>query len=310
MKKTKNIYKMYAAWEYEREIQDLEEQSRNGWNLVKGGLFHCKFSFDNTVQYRYALDFNQGIDDPTRYRETFAEQGWEFINSTFNGWHYFRKAYDPSIPAEEYQIYTDTTSGKEMTNRWKRIACVFGGIELVLGIIIFGINLYRPAIYSTCLALGSVLLGLLLVLSTRWIDYPERHKFPGWMLIPIFALFVIALVFGGFRIGSIITQTEYVVPEDISTWQYQFDIKLPDVYTLDVSVDAPEKVMIVIVKESFDNGSFAEAYDMLPQYYFVEGTQIEQTIRLFLTPGTYTICTQYLPGAEPGLTGRFEYKLY
>ena len=95
---------MYAAWEFDREVRDLEARSRNGWQLIKGGCFHSKFAFDDSVQYRYALDFNQGIEDPARYREIFAEQGWEFINSTFNGWHYFRKAYDPSLPEEEYQI--------------------------------------------------------------------------------------------------------------------------------------------------------------------------------------------------------------
>ena len=68
MKKTKSIYKLYAAWEFEREVQDLETQSQKGWQLVKGGLFHCRFSFDDSVEYRYALDFNQNIADPARYR--------------------------------------------------------------------------------------------------------------------------------------------------------------------------------------------------------------------------------------------------
>lgn len=309
MKKTKNIYKMYAAWEYDREVHDLEEHSRNGWHLVKGGLFHCKFAFDNSVQYRYALDFNQDIADPARYRETFAEQGWEYINSTFNGWHYFRKTYDPSLPEEEYQIYTDTTSRNEMANRWRRLARILGGIELVLGIALLGINFYHPAIHSICLALGSVLLGLLLILSTRWIDRSDRHRSPGWMLIPIFTLFVIALCYGGFRMGGFSTQTEYIVPGETSAWQYQFDVKLPDVYTFDVNVDAPEKVMIVIVKESSDGESTIETYDTLSKYYSVEGTQIDQTVHLFLTPGTYSIYTQYMPDAEPGLVGQFEYKL-
>ena len=48
---------------------------------------------------------------------------------------------------------------------------------------------------------------------------------------------------------------------------------------------------------------------LLPRYYTVEGMQIEQTVHLFLTPGTYSIYTRYLPGAVPGLTGKFEYKL-
>lgn len=309
MKKTRNSYKAYAAWEFDREIQDLEEQSKNGWQLIKGGCFHSKFSFDDTVRYRYALDFNQGIEDPARYRETFAEQGWEYINSTFNGWHYFRKAYDPSLPEEEYQIYTDTASQKEMANRWKRVARILGGVELVLGIVLLGMNFRLPAIHSICTAAGSVLLGLLLVLSGRWIGRSDRRRVSARMLIPIFLLFIISLVFGNFRM-NFTTQTEYIVPEDASAWQFDFDVELPDIYTLDVSVDAPEKAMIAIVKESSSDGSSAGAYDTLPQYYTAEGTQIEQRTRLFLTPGTYTVYTQYLPGAEPGKTGQFRYMLH
>ena len=233
----------------------------------------------------------------------------EYLNSTFNGWHYFRKAYDPSLPEEEYQIYTDTASGKEMADRWRRIASILGAAELVLGIVLLGINFFRPAIGSILLALSSVLLGLLLTFSTRWINQSNQRRVPGWMLIPIFILFIIALIFGGFRMSGFRAQTAYIVPEEDSAWQYQFDMKLPDVYTLDVSVDAPENVRIVIVKESPGEESSVWAYDMLPRYYTVEGTQIEQTVRMFLTPGTYSIYTQYLPGAEPGATGQFEYKL-
>ena len=301
---------MYAAWEFDREIQYLEEQSRNGWNLVKGGLFHCKFFFDDTVQYRYALDFNQGITDPARYREIFAEQGWEYINSTFNGWHYFRKKYDPSLSEEEYQIYTDTASKNEMAGRWKRIARILGGIELVFGVLLLGMNFFRhPAIHSICTAIASMLLGFLLVLSVRWIGHSERHRSPGWMLIPVLTLFIIALVYGGFRTNGFNSQTEYIVPEDDSAWQIRFEVKLPDIYTLDVYVDAPVPVAVSVVKGPHDDGSPDWSYDALSQYYTAEGTQIDQTTRMFLTPGTYVIYTKYLPGAEPGMTGKFEYKL-
>ena len=261
------------------------------------------------MEYRYALDFNQDIDDPARYRATFAEQGWEYLNSTFHGWHYFRKVYDPSAPEEEYQIYTDTVSGKEMADRWRRIARILGVTELVLGIVFLGMNFLHPAVSGICLNLTCVLLGLLLTFSTRWIGRSDRRGIPGRMLIPIFVLFVTALVFGGFRMKGFRTQTEYIVPEEDSAWQCQFNVKLPDIYTLNVSVDAPKDVRIVIVKESPGQESYGAAYDTLPLYYTAEGTQIEQTSYLFLTPGTYSIYTRYLPGAEPGQTGQFEYRL-
>ena len=84
-------YKMYPVWEYEEEERDLNEASKKGIQLVKGGCFHSVFKKDDSVNYYYQLDYNLGIKDVERYRESFEEQGWEYINSTFNGWHYFRK---------------------------------------------------------------------------------------------------------------------------------------------------------------------------------------------------------------------------
>ena len=90
---TKTSFKMYSAWNYQKEIEDLNKASLEGWQLKKGGGFHSTFVKNPDVCYRYQLDYGR-IDDMGRYIETFREQGWEYINSTFNNWHYFRKAYD------------------------------------------------------------------------------------------------------------------------------------------------------------------------------------------------------------------------
>ena len=196
--KTKTSYKMYPAWAFDREVSDLNNQSQNGWQLAKGGCFHSKFFFDDTVQYRYALDFNQYISDPARYRETFAEQGWEFVNSTFNGWHYFRKAYDPSLPEEEYQIYTDTASRQEMAGRFRRLAYILGGMELVVGLMNLVMNLSDPRASSILIGIGSILLGIIILQGGRRITWPSKNKFlaSGWVLLPVLAVFIAALVLG------------------------------------------------------------------------------------------------------------------
>ena len=299
MKKTKTSYKMYPAWEFDREVVDLEELSKQGWQLKKGGCFHSKYYFDDTVQFRYALDFNQDISDPVRYRETFAEQGWEFVNSTFNGWHYFRKPYDPGLPEEEYQIYTDTASRQEMTGRWKRLAYTLGGIELVVGPANLLMNLRHPAIYSICLGLGCTLMGLLLVMSAKWIGQTDRRHSVIRSLAPVFALFLIALVFA-IPHRSFETYTEYTSPDDDSAWTINIDhVRLPDLYTLELDVDAPADVTVCVVKEGESGGVI----------YQVTGRKLDQRAHMFLTPGFYYISTQYAPGTEPGLTGQFEYEL-
>lgn len=68
------------------------------------------------------------FEEEERLYNEMSGKGWEYLNSTFNGWHCFRKLYREDLPEEEYQIYTDETSAKEMRNRWMRLA----GIMLLL----------------------------------------------------------------------------------------------------------------------------------------------------------------------------------
>ena len=93
-KQYKRSFKVYSAWNYQREIEDLNRASEQGWQLVRGGCFHSVFEKNPNVQYRYQLDYNNDIKDMERYDETFRDAGWERVNSTFNGWHVFRKAYE------------------------------------------------------------------------------------------------------------------------------------------------------------------------------------------------------------------------
>ena len=128
-KDRKSIWRTYTAWDYERELEDLDRASREGWQLIRGGCFHNKFVKNPGVRYRYQLDFGR-IEDMGRYIETFREQGWEYVNSTFNGWHYFRKAWDPALPDSAYEIYTERSGLPEMKKRWTRIAGIVGMVLL------------------------------------------------------------------------------------------------------------------------------------------------------------------------------------
>lgn len=114
MKDTVRIFRSYTVWEYEREEKDLDEASKNGLQLIRGGSFSSLFRRDNTVRYIYQIDFNNNIDNMERYKETFADRNWEYINSTFNNWHYFRKPYQEGMDEEDTRIYTDIQSLQEM----------------------------------------------------------------------------------------------------------------------------------------------------------------------------------------------------
>ena len=130
-KKTKRTFKVFAAWDYEFEEKEFDRMSEQGWQLVKGGSFSQKYEYDDSVIYRYQIDYNNDISDMARYDETFRDAGWERVNSTANGWHIFRKVYDKSLPDEEYEIYTDEQSRVEMLKRWRRVCYIGFGMVLI-----------------------------------------------------------------------------------------------------------------------------------------------------------------------------------
>ena len=179
MKQYKKKYNVYSAWNYEQEVLDLNAMSEKGWQLVCGKSFSHKYNYNPQVCYRYQLDYQPNLSEMGRYLETYREQGWEFINKTFNGWYYFRKVYDPSLTEDRYELYTDRTSLKEMNGRWAKIATL---LSVILGafFLFWMIRLFhRPCLPFLVSALtfgiefAVMLRGALLMHNP---DKPKAHK--------------------------------------------------------------------------------------------------------------------------------------
>jgi uncharacterized membrane protein len=154
-------HKVYAAWDYDIEEEDLNEYSKKGWQLLNGGCFTSTFEKDNTVRYMYQLDYNNKIENMFRYKDTFEEQGWIYINSTFNGWHYFRKPYKEGMSEDEYKIYTDKESLREMQKRWIRIANIVSILNCVI-IIMYVLHFIENRDFSWLM--GILMYGLILIM--------------------------------------------------------------------------------------------------------------------------------------------------
>ncbi|KNZ40325.1 DUF2812 domain-containing protein [Acetobacterium bakii] len=127
MSKTKKTsFKTYAAWDYDQEEKDLDQLSKAGWQLVKGGCLHSTYKKDEAAAYRNRIDYNPSVlsndEEKKRYLKFFEEQGWEFVNATFNGWCYFRKPIRVGTLESDYAIYTDSQSFDEMLKRWGKLA--------------------------------------------------------------------------------------------------------------------------------------------------------------------------------------------
>ncbi len=301
MRNKKHRFAMYPAWEYRREIEDLNALSDQGWQLEKGGCFHSVFYRDESVRYRYALDYDQHIDDPARYRDTFAEQGWQFVSDTFNGWHFFRKKYDPTLPPAEYEIYTDESSVQDMAGRWSRLGYVFGTVELICAALNSFVLLGRPSIVNIAMSLASLLLGVVILIGARRIRRPETagrsRKSMRWCFAVVFALLAVGLVFGLNHYDAFST-SEYVYDPDLPPWTWEMRVPLPDFYTLDVEADADANVEITVSNKS------GRVLDTMGG-----GQDLRARSTLFLLPGTYTVSVRYAPDTAPGTTGTFRFEV-
>lgn len=291
-KNTKTIWKMYSAWNYEKEIEDLNKLSEQGWQLVKGGLLHSKFKKEPGVRFRYQLEYRD-VEDMGRYIETFREQGWEYVNSTFNHWHYFRKAWDPALPEEAYEIFTDRESLREMSKGWIRAALI--AIVLLAGFAVSrGIRMIDKPQLPTLVQLLALLLeiGLLLrgVLIMRNPDASRNRRHDSAVLtaILVVALFgaVAALPLTLLRPSFSTEQRASAVDEPIvdNRW-VDFTVKYPDNYYLDLELEAEKPMTFAIYNEA------GEAV-----YTCTESSFQQKDIRLRLEPGTY----QYSMSCESG----------
>ena len=291
MREYKRKFGIYSAWNYELEIEDLNEMSAKGWQLIQGShIFSNKFKRNTEIQYRYQLDFQPSIEDKGRYIETFREQGWEYVSSTFNGWHYFRKLYDASKPEEEYEIFTDVSSAKEMNNRWAIVGMVCLAVLLVYLAFHLVWMISQPKLTTL---FGMVYLGVVFsvilrgVLKMRKSGTNKKSRFDKW-LMPLFFAWVIA---GSLINVSLVEARPYCswtnrsaehspISEDLdeATNWLPIEVKYPDNYYLDLKIDASTPLRVSFVDEEMNVIYTAKASEFE-----------EENIRMWLEKGSYSI---------------------
>ena len=252
----KRSYRWYPAWNYRKEVEDLNRASEDGWQLVKGGCFHSRFVKNTGIRYRYQLD-SRKVDDMARYIETFREQGWEYVNSTFNGWHYFRKLYDPALPEEAYEIFTDRESLHEMQNRWARAALWLGIICAVFAVVCLVRMILRPHL-PVLVQLITFAIESAVMLRGGFIMRNSKSGHSRRGEGALFAVFL-AVIFIGCAAGITLTElrpnlscqqnlSDAAEPLTDNRW-LNFDVKYPDYYYLDLDMDADVPFTFALVTE-------------------------------------------------------------
>ena len=131
----KRKWNIFWAWEHEEEEQWLTDMEADGWHFKKFRLFFYEFEKGEPNSYQYKLELLPHLPshaESAKYIEFMEDMGVEMVDS-YMRWAYFRKPYDPSLPEDEYEIFTDRSSLQEMNNRWVKLGTgvlIFGGICL------------------------------------------------------------------------------------------------------------------------------------------------------------------------------------
>ena len=128
-------YKLFWAWEDEKEEAWLEEMSNQGYHLQHAAPFSYTFTPGEPRPYAYRLDFQTqtGLEREA-YLQLFQDAGWELVGE-MNGWFYFRKLRQPGEPVE---IFTDRES---KIAKYQRL---LGWMVVIMPVWMFFILLIRP----------------------------------------------------------------------------------------------------------------------------------------------------------------------
>lgn len=265
----KTIFRAYFAWDYEQELEMLDRMSQQGWQLVKGGCFHSRFIKIPERRYRHQLDYRPDIEDMDRYLETFREQGWEYVNSTFNGWRYFRKAYDPALPEEEYQIFTDRSSLTEMTRRWALLARILVAVALLMAAVEGIFLAIKPRLPQLILTGTLVFEALFIAWGTGFMSSPEKRKGRKENLYSVY-VFLLALALG-FGSSIYLMEQRYSsgvmyfgsIGDNSATVERwgEFDIAYKDNYYFSAKISAQSPFTLNLVREETGETVYTKALE-------------------------------------------------
>lgn len=100
-------FRLFWAWQDEKEEAWLREMAQQGWHLVSPdfpGFYTFQQEEPRDIVYR--LDFITSKIDRDEYMQLFEDAGWEHVGAMMS-WQYFRKE---AKAGQDPEIYTDPES--------------------------------------------------------------------------------------------------------------------------------------------------------------------------------------------------------
>jgi len=152
MNETIKKFKVFWAWQDEKEEAWLREMSLQGWHL-RELPFPTVYTFERGAaqDFTYRMDFITSSTKRDEYFQLFRDAGWVHLGQ-MGGWQYFRK---PSADGSAPEIYTDVESKMQKYGRLLTILIIFLPIMMI--------NLRTVTEYTNSPA-GAILWGIYLVI--------------------------------------------------------------------------------------------------------------------------------------------------
>lgn len=174
-------YKLFLAWQDEKEEAWLESMSRQGWHLRGVGLpFVYTFEKGAPLPYTYRLDFmtadKKSLPD---YLQLFQDAGWEYLGE-LSSWRYWRKLAEAG---ETPEIFSDTDS---KVKKYQRL--LFWMAFLLFLLVFLGFQLFTnarnmpssipwiQAIYTGALVCYAVLIPIYIVIVAKLLQRVNQLK--------------------------------------------------------------------------------------------------------------------------------------
>jgi hypothetical protein len=120
------VYKIFFAWEDEREERWLEDMARQGWHLLRGNIAFFTFVKGEPAEVCYRLDYRGASGADPEYFALFRDAGWEQVETKCFGWYCFRSPAAKHAP----DIYTDVSSRVQKYQRLVWVLAVVLGANL------------------------------------------------------------------------------------------------------------------------------------------------------------------------------------
>ncbi len=117
MTPTRTRWRFFLAHQDSKQEAWFEEQARQGWHLLRPGLFGFTFEQGEPCEPRYRLDYQvlRG-EKRAEYLALFRDAGWAFLGESMNR-YYFRARPEALSP----EILSDPDSRKERIRRELRV---------------------------------------------------------------------------------------------------------------------------------------------------------------------------------------------